>query len=164
MVNGQVVANRGYAVDCTADPIVPEGLELVSHEKIGIIHFDLDHTFFRLHHLPEQMGSGKILGYSLCEKIRGLRNVFNANILDYWLANPSHIPKQCANLNTNTLFPGTIFRVISSGALCIRYLFKIKKEGYDSSIQSLGNLFGFDSPIATFDRRSGIPDRRKNRK
>lgn len=135
-----------HLIDLDADPFVPEGWSVESHQKAGT--FEWDPTKVRFH-LDERQKDGKwIEGYKLLKKL-ATEPVFNANLLDYLLKNPHLIPeewKTCADGKTTryTFFWGTVYRG-RSATLCVRYLLFSRKQWYWSN-RWLGNAWdGYNS-------------------
>jgi hypothetical protein len=114
----------GHIIDLDAAPKFPyDHWKVESHQKGG--EFEWDPTKVVLHLDPAQKGSGRIEGNKLRGKLAD-KSPFNANLLDYLLANPELIPeswKQDDAGNTRYIFFwGTIYRD-SSGSLYVRYLY-----------------------------------------
>lgn len=110
-------------VDCIADPAIPiSWRSVVSHihgEK------DVDPTKVVLF-LDEEQRDSSIVGKKLYNKLRGDKNVCNANLLEFYLANPQFIPKEwtektSSNAYLRVHFWGTIYRN-GLNELCVRCL------------------------------------------
>ena len=101
-------------VDLNAAPFEPNGLTLVSHTGSGL--FDCGQDKVKLWWSPDQQNGKTIEGTKLLKQWKKQKGM-NANLLDYWLANPHLIPKECEG--KLTFFPGTIYRG-SDGVLGVR--------------------------------------------
>lgn len=114
--NGARVQTIGaHVIDCDADPFIPNGLTIESHKKGGQVHWNPANFKLWLH--PEQE-SGGIGGHNLRMWLKN-KPVYNACMLDYWLAHPEIIPAECKG--KWTYFWDTIYRG-SRGGLCVRCL------------------------------------------
>ena len=111
-------------VDLNAAPFEPNGLTLVSHAGSGL--FDCGQDKVTLWLSPDQQDGKTIVGSELLKQWQQQR-VMNANVLDYWLANPHLIPKECEG--KSTFFPGTIY-CLSGGSLCVRCLYRNGSQWY----------------------------------
>ncbi len=113
---------KKHLINLDADPMIPDGWKVEEHQKGG--QFEWDASKVALYLDPSQQG-GPIEGNKLCKKLKG-KNVFNAVLLDYLLANPHLIPeewKKDENGNTRYIFFwGTVYRH-SDGFLCVRCLY-----------------------------------------
>lgn len=104
-------------IDLDADPIIPKGWKVEEHRKGG--QFKWDASKVKLY-LSEQQKKGKwIQGHKLLAELKGMP-VFNANLLDYLLANPRLIPEEWKG-KCIFFFWGTTYRC-SDGRLCVRCL------------------------------------------
>jgi hypothetical protein len=106
-----------FTVDLEADPFVPDGWEVVEHQKGGQIEWDPTKVFLYLS--PNQQDGKVIKGELLRAELTG-KPVFNVNMLDFLLANPTLIPDSWKG--KAVFFWGTIYRS-SDGNLCVRYLY-----------------------------------------
>ena len=148
-----------YKINCNVDPVTPEGSEVKEHIKGGIIHLDSEKQI-GLYTSVHQKHGERISGHRLLFELRGHKNVFNANAADYWLANPSHIPKRKFTTAKSILFMHTTFRLTLDDSLCVRRLFKLPDGTFDLDFCSLDNHFGEECAVAIFERRINISDRR----
>jgi len=103
-------------IDLDADPFVPEGWKVEEHQKGG--QFKWDATKVKPYLSKKQQGGKKLDGNKLREELKG-QSVYNANVLDYLLANPDFIPEEWKG--TAVFFWGTIYRV-SPDKLFVRCL------------------------------------------
>lgn len=110
----EVVIKR-HLIDCDADPYVPSGWKVEEHIKGG--QFEWDPTRVKLY-LSDKQKDGAIEGNKLRKELKG-KPAFNANVLDYLLANPNLIPEEWKG--KAVFFWGTIYRD-SGGSLCVRCL------------------------------------------
>lgn len=103
-------------IDLDADPFLPEGWKVESHQKGGMLAWSPRKVklFFAL----QQKGDSHIEGSKLQEEL-ARECVMNANLLDYLLANPELIPEEWRD--KVVFFWGTIYRD-SSNNLCVRDL------------------------------------------
>jgi hypothetical protein len=117
-VRGQAeIVVTKHIIDLDADPFVPGGWTLEEHRKGG--QFEWDSARVALYLSPEQQGRKVIKGDRLRDELKG-KPVFNANLLDYLLANPQLIPEEWKG--KFVFFWGTIYRD-SDGCLYVRCLF-----------------------------------------
>ena len=105
-----------HLIDCDADPFVPSGWTVESHQQGGQLVFD--HAKVTLYLSNKQQNGGYISGNDLRKELRRKRTL-NANVLDYLLKNPHLIPEEWKG--KYIFFWGTIYRY-SDGGLCVRYL------------------------------------------
>ena len=114
-----------HLIDCDADPFVPSGWTVESHQQGGQLVFD--HAKVTLYLSNKQQNGGYITGYDLRKELRS-KPVLNANILDYLLKNSHLIPEEWKG--KYIFFWGTIYRG-SDGDLCVRYLcFSVGRWGW----------------------------------
>ena len=114
-----MVTNRPV-IDLDADPFIPDGWDVwVQH--IGDGQLEWNPYAVELYLSPNQQGEKMIEGWVLREELRG-RPVFNANLLDYLLANPQLIPENWKGWQV--FFWGTTYRH-PYGGLCIRSLYSL---------------------------------------
>ena len=109
-------------IDCAADPFVPNGWTVETHQPGGQWKWNPEQVEF---YLSLEQNKGKVItGNKLRQELAG-KPVLNANVLDYLLKNPQLIPeewKKDSNGNTRYIFFwGTIYRY-AVGILCVRYL------------------------------------------
>lgn len=112
---GEVVVTK-HIVDLDADPFLPSGWEVVEHIKGG--QFEFDPSKVALYLDKEQQDGAVIVGNKLRKKLKG-KPVFNANLLDFYLAHPNLIPEEWKG--KAVFFWNTIYRH-SDGFLYVRYL------------------------------------------
>ncbi len=111
-----------YEIDGDAEPSILHGWTRHTHLKFGkAVH---DPSRVRLHVTPEQAAPERITGHDLLEIVMPLKP-YNANYLDFYLANPHLIPKEWRS--KYVFFWGTIY-VSATGTLCVRYL-KFDEQG-----------------------------------
>lgn len=103
-------------IDLDADPFVPDGWQVVEHQKQG--EFEWDPAEVSLYLSNEQQGNIYIEGNKLREELKN-QKVFNTNLLDYLLSHRELIPEEWKD--KYILFWGTIYRH-PGGFLCVRYL------------------------------------------
>lgn len=113
---GEVVITK-HIIDLDADPFLPNDWKVVEHIKGG--QFEFDPGKIRLHLDEAQQNGGVIVGNKLRKKLKGT-TVFNANLLDFYLAHPNLIPEDWKG--RTVFFWGTIYRN-SVGLLSVRYLY-----------------------------------------
>lgn len=102
-------------------PFIPDGWEIRPEDQItsrftGELTFTPDAV--RLYLDAAQQGSGVVKGTELVKSLEG-QPVLQANVLDYYIANPELIPVSWKG--KDVFFWGTIYRD-SNGDLCVRYL------------------------------------------
>jgi hypothetical protein len=112
-----------HVIDLDADPFVPDGWKVEKHQKGGLFKWVAAQVQFCLS--KRQKSGSSIGGNDLRTELEG-KPVFNANLLDYLLANKHLIPeswKQDEQGRTRYIFFwGTIYRR-SDGDPCVRCLF-----------------------------------------
>ncbi len=135
------IAPRKYIVDLDADPFVPEGWKVEEHIKGG--QFEFDPTKVVLHLDEEQREFGVIVSNRLWEGLKG-RPVYNANLLDFYLAHPHLIPEEWKG--KEIFFWGTIY-CHSNGFLCIRCLVW-RARGWESLCDYFDRVFHDNCPAA----------------
>lgn len=135
---GEVVITK-HIVDLDADPMMPDGWTVEKHIKGGEFEFDPEKVILYLD--EEQQDGGVIVGSELRKKLKD-KPVYNANLLEFYLANPNLIPEEWKG--KYLFFWGTIYRS-SRGNLCVRYLYW-RGDGWDWRYNWLLNDFRDDSP------------------
>ena len=114
-------ADEGTAIiiDLDADPFIPAGWTVPEgrHQKGG--QFTFDPSQVKLHLDAGQQDGKSIQGHKLHKQL-AVVSVFNAVLLDWYLANPQHIPEEWKG--KAVFFWGTIYRY-RDGDLCVRYLY-----------------------------------------
>jgi hypothetical protein len=103
-------------IDLDADPVIPDGWKVESHQKGGQLVFDT--ASVKLHLDTGQQNGSLIKGNELRKKLTNMP-VMNANMLDWYLAHPECIPEEWKG--KYVFFWGTIYRN-RNGLLCVRYL------------------------------------------
>ncbi|NNM83805.1 hypothetical protein HKL94_01115 [Candidatus Parcubacteria bacterium] len=131
-----------HVIDCDADPFVPEGWMVEEHQKGGQWKFDLKEVELFLS--SGQKGRKYIEGNKLRKEL-AKKPVFNANVLDYLLANPHLIPEEWKG-KYDVFFWGTVYRH-RDGDLRVRYLYWDDGRWF-WSFSWLGNGFFGDDPAA----------------
>jgi hypothetical protein len=130
-------------IDCSKDPVVPDGYKLLKHHKGGVLHWD-PVAYSKLFVLEEQKDGKGIEGHRLLqilqEKISFLPN---ANVLSHVLSYPFPIPAEW--LGKKVLFPGTTL-VNAYGQPCISFF-----DGRN------GSGYGVKKLILPFDQTFFIP-------
>lgn len=105
-----------HTIDLDAAPFVPDGWTIEEHVKGG--QFEWDPAKVIPYLSPDQEAGQVVSGDNLREHLK-TKPVFNANLLDYLLANPQIIPE---TIKSKLLFFwGTIYRD-SGGRLYVRCL------------------------------------------
>lgn len=105
---------RKHIIDLDAAPYCPDGWEVVEHVKGG--QFEWDPAKVKLY-LDEAQRSGSIKGDELQKRLK-TKPCFNANLLDYLLANPHLIIEEWKG--QYVFFWNTVYR--SSDGRYVRYL------------------------------------------
>jgi hypothetical protein len=117
-LQGQLeVVVRKHLIDLNADPSVPNGWSVVEHRRGG--EFEWNPEKVRLHLSPSQRDDEAIGGLKLREELAN-EPVFNANLMDFLLANPHLIPEEWKG--KAIFFWGTVYRD-PDGRLVVRYLY-----------------------------------------
>lgn len=109
--------SASIVIDLDAGPFVPDGWKVEEHQKGGQFAFDQSKVTLHLH--TGQLNGGRIKGTSLQKKLTNLP-VMNANMLDWYLAHPQHIPEEWKG--KYVFFWGTVYRD-RFGNLCVRCLY-----------------------------------------
>gem|GEM_PF-1483399 len=141
---GRVHVVGEHIIDCDAAPSLPKGLTLEYHKKGGKLLWNPKDFKLRFH--PEQE-NGVVGGYTLREWLKN-EPIYNANVLDYWLAHPYIIPLECKG--KWTYFWNTIFSD-PDGTLYVRYLDWVDDQPI-SGYCLLDYGFSTNSPAAGFVR------------
>lgn len=94
-----------HVINCDTDPFVPDGWEVVEHQRSGA--FKWNAADVALHLDKEQMDGKWIEGDKLRNELAN-KPVLNANVLDHLLANPHLIPEEWKG--KFVFFWGTIYR------------------------------------------------------
>ena len=102
-----------HVIDLDADPFVPNGWKVEEHRKGG-----QNASKVALYLSKGQQG-GKVIDGNKLRKELADKSAFNANVLDYLLANPDLIPEEWKG--KYVFFWGTVYRH-SGGHLCVRCL------------------------------------------
>jgi hypothetical protein len=105
-----------HVVDLDAAPFIPDGWVVEEHKKGGLL--DLAKTKVTLF-LTKQQKKSAVVGNDLRKDLAD-QPVLNANLLDFYLANPHLIPEEWKG--KAVFFWGTIYR-LRGGALYVRYLY-----------------------------------------
>lgn len=112
--NLQIIGN--HEIDTNGTPSLPfNGATIEHHEKSGKMILDFSKVSL---YLSEKQKNGSIMGNDLRKELKN-KNVLNACVLDYLLANPHLIPEDWKG--KAVFFWGTIFR-FADGSLCVRFL------------------------------------------
>jgi hypothetical protein len=106
-----------HVIDLDADPFVLNGWTIEEHIESGQLEWSPN--VVALYLSPNQQSGRVIKGKTLREELAG-RVVFNANLLDFLLANPQLISEDWKD--KTVFFWGTIYRD-SGGNLYVRYLY-----------------------------------------
>ena len=105
-----------HAIDCDAQPMIPDGLTIEKHEKGGVFH--LTPTSIGLY-LSKRQKNGKVISGNDLRKELEAEPVLNACVLDYLLAHQNLIPESWKE--KAVFFWGTVYRN-AGGSLYVRYL------------------------------------------
>lgn len=116
-VRGPRDALPEHLIDFDAAPFLPDGWKVEEHQKGGA--FKWNAAKVKLHLSKNQQGGKIIQGNKLRDELK-TQTVFNANVLDYLLANPHLIPEEWKG--KYVFFWGTVYSH-SSGSLCVRCLY-----------------------------------------
>jgi hypothetical protein len=106
-----------HVIDCDAAPFIPEGWTVDKHEKGGQFQWDASKVTLWL--VKGQQNGGYVVGNDLLKQV-AKKHPFNANVLDYLLANRHLIPEEWKGKYIP--FWGTRYRG-SDGGLCVRCLY-----------------------------------------
>ncbi len=130
--------SNNYVIDLDADPFVPSGWTMTRH-KTGGGKFRWDPSEFKLF----DPGYNK-WGFQLQDEVKD-QNVWNANLLDWFLANPDCIPGEC--VGKKTLFMGTLYTRKSDKFTTARYLYK-SLFGFGKWKSGIGIFVPLNGPVA----------------
>jgi hypothetical protein len=115
LLGNAVITAHDHLINLDANPFTPDGWKVEEHQKGGQFKWNTSVSL----HLSDSQKKGKwIKGEELRKELKG-KPVYNANVLDYLLANPHLIPEEWKG--KYVFFWGTIYRS-SGGSLCVRYL------------------------------------------
>lgn len=128
-----------HSIDLDASPYLPNGWSAEEHKKGGFLKWDP--TKVRLHFSENQQGGKYVEGNKLRKELE-TQPVYNANLLDFYLAHPELIPEEWKG--KSVFFWGTIYR-LSDGRLYVRYLY------------FLGGQWGWDYYWLDHDWSSSAP-------
>jgi len=117
-VRGDAEITPLAAIDCDADPFVPDGQSVKEHKQGGKLVWDATKVMLCL--ADGQRNGGRITGHELRKKFQD-QPVLNANILDYLRAHPHLIPEEWKG-NRAVFFWGTIY-CDCDGELYVRSLY-----------------------------------------
>jgi len=110
-----------HAIDCDAQPFVPDGWSVEEHQKGGAFKWDRNAQKDALYLSKGQAGSKYIEGNKLRKELSDKSTpVLNANALDYLIANPHLIPEEWKG--KYVFFWGTVYRS-RGGSLFVRCLY-----------------------------------------
>jgi len=132
--------SKKHLIDCDTLPFIPEGWEVVEHQKGGT--FEWDPSKVELYLCAEQQ-EGSIEGHELRKKLEG-KPVMNACLLDYLLKHPELIPEEWKG--KYVFFWGTIY-LEPIGDLFVRCLYW-GGGGWDWDGFWLGNPWRGSNPAA----------------
>ena len=143
--SSEVVVKR-HVIDTNADPFVPEGWKVEEHQttgprNTGLVEWNPSKVSLWL--ASGQQNGKSMQGHKLRTEV-AKKSPFNANVLDYLLANPHLIPEEWKG--KYVFFWGTIYRDRGED-LCVRCLYW-RVVRWDWSNGWLGNDFLGDSPAA----------------
>jgi hypothetical protein len=110
------IVTKQHVIDLDANPFVPDGWKVEEHIKGG--QFVYDPAKIKPY-LSKSQKKGVIGGHDLRKELQG-KPVYNANLLDYYLAHPELIPDKWKG--KYIFFWGTIYRS-SAGDLYVRCLY-----------------------------------------
>lgn len=135
------ITTPDHAIDCDADPFLPQGWKVEEHTKGG--HFQWDASKVELF-LSSSQQNGKVVEGNKLRKELAKKPCFNANVLDYLLANPHLIPEEWKG--KAVFFWGTVYRS-SDGDLYVRCLCW-RGDGWRWGYGWLGSDWNVGSPAA----------------
>ena len=137
---GDVVIAK-HVIDMDADPFVPRGLELVSHQKQGQVEFDPQKIKL---YVAKGQKNGKWMNGKKLQPEVDAQNPYNANLLDWYLVkeNQKFIPADWRG--KAVFFWATIYRG-AHGYLCVRCVY------VDDDGSCLSDYYWIDDDFADFD-------------
>ncbi len=128
-----------HVIDCDVDPFVPDGWKVEEHQKGGSFQWDASKVKLWL---ASGQKNGSVLDGNKLIKDVAKKVPFNANVLDYLLANPHLIPEEWKG--NRVFFWGTVYRN-TNYFVCVRCL--IYKDGkWGSRGCWYGSEFGENTP------------------
>jgi hypothetical protein len=128
-----------YVVNLAEDPYCPEGWEVIYHNP-GPSNFECTPDSFRLHLSPNQQDCKWIEGWDLLWVLVARGPRVNANMIDFWLANPDTFPK-----DWEVAYAWDTLYLDPSGYVCVRCVYRHGGE-LNSSWSWLGRDFGAYDP------------------
>lgn len=141
VLNGKAsITYPEHFIDCDAEPLIPEGCNLVEHKKGGRWEWNPNIHFYLS---EKQKKNESSVGNDLQKELAN-QPVLNANVLDYLLAHPELIPEKWKG--KVIFFWGTIYRT-SSGRLCVRGL-RWNGSEWRRNYDWLDDGFGSNRPAA----------------
>lgn len=105
-----------HTIDCDADPQLPGGCRVKTHQKGGLYKWDPEKIEL---YLGPQQSSRNGISCSKLEKIIARKRVLNACVLAYLLKHPSLIPQSWKN--KYVCFWGTIFEGIDDCVAALHF-------------------------------------------
>lgn len=93
-----------HVIDCDADPFVPGGWSVSEHQKAGSFQWDASKVELWL--ASDQKNCYDLDGHKIRRQV-AKKVPFNANVLDYLLANPHLIPEEWKSVRV--FFWGTLY-------------------------------------------------------
>lgn len=131
-MSGNVSKPEEHIIDLDADPHVPDGCRVAEHQKGGAFKWNTANVAL---HLDSGQKKGKVMIGNKLRKELANKSVFNANLLDYLLANQHLIPWEWKY--QPPFFWGTIYHDWNS-SLYVRYLYW-RGDRWDWSFRWLDN-------------------------
>lgn len=122
-------------IDLDADPFCPEGWTVAGHHRGGKWRFvqlmvDLS--------LQASVGRKTNMGNGPCAELVG-GPILNANLLDWYLANPKYIPEEWTNQRVT--FWGTAYRPPGEHELSVRFLFRDHENTWQWYSNKINDLY-----------------------
>lgn len=116
-------------IDCDQDPFCPPGWRLQSHQKNGVLEWDMNKIAF---YLPERQIRKELLKVRQLYKELEKHITLSANVLDFFLDHRETIPEVCLEYSS-ILFLATIYWH-ANGRPCVRSLLRQSDKWQDSHV------------------------------
>lgn len=137
-----------HVIDCDAHPTEPKGWQVSEHRKMG--KWEWNSTKVQLWLARGQAESKGMNGTHVFEVMRKKKNLLNANVLDFLLANPHLVPESWKK--KKVCFWGTVYRDWNDDLMMVRSLVWDVANGFVERHVSLEYSFDILRPAAVLKR------------
>ncbi len=118
LLDTHIISPKEYIVRLDADPVFPEGSELISNNKIGEIRWDSNQAI--LLQEKKQNDKTEVTGFDVCKKYESNKKLANLQLCEYLLKNQNLIPRSWRW--SNIFFLGTVFYVNWNGKWYVPFI------------------------------------------